>query len=146
MIQGVIIRSLRVIPDSRGDILHMLRSDDDDFTGFGEIYFSEIGSGVVKTWRRHLRHVSRIAVPVGQVHVHLFDGRQQSATYESSDLVSLGRTDHKLVIIPPGIWSLFVGRGNGVSLITNCTDYPHDPLEVERADADDSRFPTNWKD
>ena len=40
MIEGVKITPLRQIPDERGKIMHMLKSTDDHFSGFGEIYFS----------------------------------------------------------------------------------------------------------
>ena len=44
MIDGVVVKPLRRIPDERGYIMHMLRSDDPDFEKFGEIYFSTIFS------------------------------------------------------------------------------------------------------
>ena len=40
-IEGVVVQSLEQIVDDRGSILHMLRSDSELFTKFGEIYFSE---------------------------------------------------------------------------------------------------------
>ena len=36
-IEGVIVRPLRQIIDNRGAILHMMRSDSELFTQFGEI-------------------------------------------------------------------------------------------------------------
>ena len=48
MIKDVVITSLRKIPDERGSILHMLRSDAKHFIQFGEIYFSTAYPGVVK--------------------------------------------------------------------------------------------------
>ena len=41
-LSGVKLIPLKVIEDSRGDILHMIRSDSDYFLGFGEAYFSTI--------------------------------------------------------------------------------------------------------
>ncbi len=41
-IDGVKVIKLRKIPDERGTIYHMLRSSDEHFTKFGEIYFSKI--------------------------------------------------------------------------------------------------------
>ncbi len=48
MIDGVLIRPLKIIPDSRGQIMHMLRSDSPGFAGFGEVYFSCIEPGAIK--------------------------------------------------------------------------------------------------
>ena len=34
MIEGVIINSLKQIPDERGKVMHMLRDDSEGFVGF----------------------------------------------------------------------------------------------------------------
>ena len=48
LIEGVVITPLKQIPDERGNVMHMFRSDDPEFEKFGEIYFSVIFSGMVK--------------------------------------------------------------------------------------------------
>ncbi len=40
MIEGVLVVPLRKIPDERGMVMHMLRTDAEHFQQFGEIYFS----------------------------------------------------------------------------------------------------------
>ena len=52
-IEGVIIQPLKQIADNRGSVLHMLKNDSSLFKQFGEVYFSEIHSGLVKAWKRH---------------------------------------------------------------------------------------------
>ena len=52
-IDGVQVVPLRRIPDERGTILHMLRSTDQHFIEFGEIYFSTVYAEVVKGWHKH---------------------------------------------------------------------------------------------
>ena len=52
-IEGVIIQPLKQIADNRGSVLHMLDNDSSLFKQFGEVYFSEIHSGLVKAWKRH---------------------------------------------------------------------------------------------
>ena len=53
MIEGIIITPLKKIIDERGTIMHMLRSDSDVFTSFGEIYFSTINPKFIKAWHKH---------------------------------------------------------------------------------------------
>ena len=53
MIDGVIIKKLRRICDDRGTIMQMQESSNEEFVGFGEIYFSTIYPGVVKGWHLH---------------------------------------------------------------------------------------------
>ncbi len=40
MIQGVRVKTLRVIPDERGRLMEMLRVDDDLFIKFGQVYMT----------------------------------------------------------------------------------------------------------
>ena len=67
MIDGVVVKALRRIPDERGYIMHMLRADDPDFERFGEIYFSTAYPGVIKAWHLHQEMVLNYAVVVGMV-------------------------------------------------------------------------------
>ena len=53
MIAGVKIVPLRKICDERGMVMHMLKSTDEHFLQFGEIYFSCGYPGVVKAWHLH---------------------------------------------------------------------------------------------
>ncbi|MFV2082767.1 MAG: dTDP-4-dehydrorhamnose 3,5-epimerase, partial [bacterium] len=38
MIEGVKVKELKVIPDERGRLMEMLRSDDDIYSQFGQVY------------------------------------------------------------------------------------------------------------
>ncbi|MSO83247.1 MAG: hypothetical protein EXQ53_08140, partial [Acidobacteria bacterium] len=61
-IQGVKTKSLRLIPDERGWLLEILRSDESDlFTTFGQVYVSATYPGVVKAWHYHQRQVDNFA-------------------------------------------------------------------------------------
>ena len=79
-IEGVVVQSLEQIVDDRGSILHMLRSDSELFTQFGEIYFSEIHSGIIKAWKRHKKQTQNLAVPVNKIRLVIFDPRPDSKT------------------------------------------------------------------
>jgi dTDP-4-dehydrorhamnose 3,5-epimerase len=46
MIQGVQIAARKVIPDDRGKIMHIMKSADEQFKTFGEVYCSTVYPGV----------------------------------------------------------------------------------------------------
>lgn len=48
MIQGVITKSLKLIPDERGHLMEILRNDDAIFEKFGQVYKTTAYPGVVK--------------------------------------------------------------------------------------------------
>lgn len=135
-IDGVVAAPLRVIEGARGAVLHMLCADWPLFTGFGEVYFSEINPGVVKAWKRHRRMTQRLAVPVGRVKFVLYDDRSDSLTRSHVATCELGRPDaYRLLIIPPGVWYGWQGLALAPSLLANCTDLPHDPAESDYVEA-----------
>lgn len=130
-IAGVVLVRLRVLPDARGAVLHMLREDSPVFQRFGEVYFSEINPAVVKAWKRHRGMTQHFAVPVGRVKFVLYDDRPDSRTFGTTAVHVLGRPDaYGLLVIPPNVWYGFMGLGSTPSLVANCTDFPHDPEEA----------------
>jgi dTDP-4-dehydrorhamnose 3,5-epimerase len=135
-IEGVSVRPLRRIEDPRGAVLHMLRADDPWFEHFGEIYFSAVHAGEVRAWRRHTRLTSNLAVPTGSIRLALVDGRPGSPTAGQRLEIDTGDGAYALVTIPPGVWTGWQGLGPATALVANCATEPHDPDEVERADAD----------
>ena len=146
MIAGVERHPLRVISDSRGAVLHMLRADAPHFRGFGEVYFSEVVPGAVKAWKRHKRMTQRFAVPVGRIKLVIFDDRSGSATTGEVEVVEIGRPDaYSLVIVPPLLWYGFTCISAGSALLANCPDLPHDPSEAETVDMSAAgRIPYAW--
>ena len=80
MIDGVTVKPLRRIPDERGYIMHMLRSSDPEFEGFGEIYFSTIYPGAIKAWHLHQEMTLNYAVVVGMIKLVLYDDRETCPT------------------------------------------------------------------
>jgi dTDP-4-dehydrorhamnose 3,5-epimerase len=144
MIDGVVLKPLRQIPDERGKILHMLRSDEPGFEPFGEIYFSLVFPGVVKGWHLHRRMVLRYAVPVGLVKLVLFDDREGSPTRGELMEIFTGPENYQLIRIPTGVWNGFKGVGVTPSIVANCSTIPHDPDEIVRRDPFDPRIPYKW--
>ena len=89
MIDGVTVKPLRRIPDERGYIMHMLRSDDPEFESFGEIYFSTIYPGVIKAWHLHKEMTLNYAVVSGMIKLVLHDDRSSLAAHYHGELYRL---------------------------------------------------------
>jgi dTDP-4-dehydrorhamnose 3,5-epimerase len=144
-IEGLTFTALRQIVDSRGAVLHMLRCDAADFTGFGECYFSETLPGAIKAWKRHRKQTQNLAVPVGRVRIAVYDDRQASPTRGNLRVTELGRPDaYGRLRIPPGLWYGFSCTSAVPALVVNCADLPHDPADGESRSADDSSIPYTW--
>ncbi len=130
-IHGCILSPLRIIPGEKGDVLHALRSTDVGFAAFGEAYFSSVKKGEVKGWRRHHRMTLNLVVPVGKIRFLLHDERLDSLSFGIMEEVTLSIENYQRLTVPPGIWLAFEGLDEGLNLLLNITDLPHDPTESD---------------
>ena len=75
MIDGVMVKQLKVVPDERGRLMECLRNDDDLFIQFGQFYMTTTFPGVVKGWHLHDGQWDNIVCVKGMIKLVLFDGR-----------------------------------------------------------------------
>jgi len=143
-IDGVVIHSLRRIPDERGVVMPMLRADDPHFVGFGEIYFSVIFPGIIKGWHLHSRMVINYAVVEGNIKLVLYDQRESSPSRGRIQEIVFGQVDYKLVQVPPGVVNGFTAVGGQKAIVANCANIPHDPTEITRLDPFTPSIPYDW--
>lgn len=145
MIHGVLIQPLLQIPDERGKVMHMLRSDDPYFEKFGEIYFATVFPNVVKGWHIHEEMTLNYAVISGSIKLVLYDEREDSPTRGELMELFLGDGNYVLVKIPPKIWNGFKGIGSIPAIVANCATLPHDPKEISRLDPHKNHIPYKWE-
>jgi len=145
MINGVKITPLRIIPDDRGKIMHIMKSSDERFTAFGEVYCSTIYPGIVKGWHVHEKMTLNYAVLKGNIKFVLFDGRPESKTYREIQEIIIGDNNYVMVTVPPYVWNGFRGIGTEEAFVINFTDIPHDPTEIKRMDPHkNDLIPYDW--
>ena len=146
MIEGISISPRRQLPDERGTVMHMLKSSDAAFAGFGEVYFSTVKQGAVKAWKRHREMTLNIICLYGAVRFVCFDSRSASSTVGVVQEIALTAepSGYVLATIPPGIWTGFAGVAEGESILCNCANMPHDPTESDRLPAETTNIPYHW--
>jgi dTDP-4-dehydrorhamnose 3,5-epimerase len=145
-IEGVFIKELMQFQDDRGSVLHMLKSNDNNFNKFGEVYFSEILPGKIKAWKYHKKQSQNITVPIGNVKFVIYDDRKNSKTFNNTLEIELGRPNSYILLhIPPGLWYGFKSKSLYPSLIVNCADMPHDKDESFKKDYLDNFCNINWE-
>jgi len=144
MIEGVIIKQLRKIPDERGSIMHMLKVTDSEFEKFGEIYFSTVYPGAIKGWHLHKVMILNYAVVKGNIKLVLFDMRDDSSTKGGLQEIFVGDKNYCLVRIPPGVANGFKGIGVEEAIVANCPSHPHDSGEIRRIDPFTKDIPYDW--
>jgi dTDP-4-dehydrorhamnose 3,5-epimerase len=138
MIEGVIITPLDIINTPGGDVMHAMKGSSVGFSEFGEAYFSQVGSGAVKAWKRHKKMVLNIVVPVGKIRFVLFDDRD--ASYQKFQEVILSKNNYCRLTVPPMIWMGFQGLDIDTSLLLNIASIEHSTQESDRRTVDSIKF------
>jgi dTDP-4-dehydrorhamnose 3,5-epimerase len=137
---GAQLVPLRRIDAPAGAVMHGLKASEPAFQGFGEAYFTTIGKGQVKAWKRHRRMVSNLIVPVGEIRLKLFDDRADSPTRGQLFELTLGSGNYQRLTLSPGLWFGFEGLAEGLNLMLNLASIEHDPTESDALPQDDPRF------
>lgn len=146
MIDGVQTKQLKVIPDERGKLMEILRSDDTLFNKFGQVYVTYIYPGVVKAWHCHKKQTDSFTVVNGMAKLVLFDGREDSNTRGEVNEFFIGIDNPLLVQIPPGVYHGIKGIGEITAIALNVPTEPYDydnPDEI-RLSWDTDKIPYDW--
>lgn len=126
LIDGVRTRRLRVIPDDRGWLMEILRSDDKElFSGFGQVYVSATYPGVVKAWHYHKLQLDNFACVSGMVKLVLVDTRPGSPTEGMVNEFVIGALDPMLVQVPKLVYHGWKCIGTEVALVVNTPTEPY---------------------
>jgi dTDP-4-dehydrorhamnose 3,5-epimerase len=146
VIQGVRVKALKVIADERGWLMEMLRSDDDLFNGFGQVYMTAAYPGVVKGWHYHKLQTDHFVCIKGMMKLVLYDSREDSPTRGEVQEFHLGERSQQLVQIPPLVYHGFKCTGEEPAIVVNTVTHPynHDDPDEFRADPHDNDIPYDW--
>jgi dTDP-4-dehydrorhamnose 3,5-epimerase len=141
MIEGVSVRKLRLIPDERGFLMEMFRSDWDEFEKFGQTYITAVNPGAVKAWHYHKLQTDHFICVAGMAKVVLYDAREGSPTHGEVNEFFMGTLNPTLLKIPPFVYHGFKGISQEMTLIVNV------PTELYNyATPDEYRLPAHTDD
>ena len=146
MIDGVVVKPLRLIPDERGWLMEMLRADDPFFQQFGQCYVTAVYPGVVKGWHYHKQQTDHFVGVHGMAKVVLYDRRETSPTRGEVNEFFLGERNNSLVLIPPGVLHGMKGIGTDVALIINLPTHTYNYANPDeyRIDPHSPEIPYTW--
>jgi dTDP-4-dehydrorhamnose 3,5-epimerase len=137
-IDGIRTKSLKVIPDERGRLMEVLRSDDEIFIKFGQMYMTTCYPGVVKAWHYHRKQFDSIAVLKGMLKLVAYDAREGSPTRGQVQEFFIGDHNPMVVQIPPLVFHGFKGISPEETIVVNCSSEL-----FNRAEPDECRIPAH---
>ena len=146
MINGVLVKKLKVIPDERGRLMEILRADDECFQKFGQVYMTTAYPGVVKGWHYHKKQADNMAVVKGMMKIVLYDSRKKSATYGEINEIFAGIYNPVLVHIPPLVYHGFKCISDEDAVVINTTTevYNYSQPDEFRLPAHSGEIPYDW--
>lgn len=146
MIEGVLVKELKVHCDERGQLYEILRSDEALFSHFGQAYITSCFPGVVKAWHLHKLQTDSLCVIRGSAKFVLYDSREDSPT--KGEINEFFPCDQRrlLVQVPPGVYHGFKNVGADELLVLNLPTetYNYDHPDEYRVDPHENDIPYDW--
>ena len=146
MIEGIKTKNLRMLSDERGWLTEILRSDDEIFEKFGQVYATAAYPDVVKAWHMHKKQTDNLACIKGGVRLVLYDGRKGSKTKGEINEFTIGEKNPLLVKVPPEVWHGFKAVGETAIVVNVPTElYNYKNPDEHRLPPDTDKILYNWK-
>ena len=146
LIDGVQVKNLKVLPDERGLLMEILRSDEAIYEKFGQAYITVVKPRVVKGWHYHKFQTDHFVGLHGEPKVVLYDARKASPTFGAVNEFVLGMKNPLLVKIPTYVYHGFTAIGNEDAMILNLPTevYHYKEPDEFRADPFTKEIPYDW--
>ncbi|MEK6715240.1 MAG: dTDP-4-dehydrorhamnose 3,5-epimerase family protein [Candidatus Omnitrophota bacterium] len=147
MIDGVKVKNLKVIADERGKLMEILRSDEQIFLKFGQVYMTTAKPQAVKAWHHHKKQTDSFTCVYGKIKLVLYDARHSSKTYKEINEFILSLEEPKLVQIPPEVLHGFKAQGDVEAIVINTPTFPYNKESPDeyRLDAYENNIPYDWR-
>ena len=125
IIAGVCLTDRKVISNSKGNIYHILKATDKEYSGFGEAYMTTVHHNVIKGWKKHEKMVLNLVVLEGEVCFYFVNEKENK-----NGKVVMSDRQNQLLTVSPGVWMAFEGKSNDQNIVLNIASIAHDPDEA----------------
>jgi dTDP-4-dehydrorhamnose 3,5-epimerase len=146
MIEGVRIKTLRVIPDERGRLMEILRNDEEHFQQFGQVYATTTYPNVVKAWHYHKIQTDNVTVVQGMLKLVLYDPREGSPTKGEVNEFFIGVHNPVLVQIPPQVYHgwMCISEQEAIAVNIPTAAYNREKPDEYRVHPHENDIPYTW--
>lgn len=127
--------------------MEMLRSDDEFFEKFGQVYVSTTYPGVIKAWHYHRLQRDNVTCIKGMLKVVLYDSREDSETRGELMELFIGDLNPALISIPPMIYHGWKCVSECMAFAVNAPTeaYNYESPDEYRLPYDDPTIPYQWE-
>ncbi len=130
LLSDIIINETTTIPNELGDIVKIVKCNDEEIKKISEVYCSWVVPNKIKAWKKQEIQTMNLFVLLGTIRFVFIDSNEEIMRFD------INSNSNKLLTIPPGIWYGFKCISNDNGLILNSTDIAHNPNSVSRKTVD----------
>lgn len=147
MIAGVRHKKLQKHCDDRGYFAELVRDDEGLLKRFGQMSVSMSYPGVIKAFHYHEEQDDIWYFPLGNAQVVLYDLRQESESYQETNVFYMGEENPSVLLIPRGVAHGYRVLGNRPLMIVYLTtqSYRPDAPDEHRIPWNDPKINFNWQ-
>ena len=147
MIEGVRVKKLKVVPDERGRLMEILRSDDEIFQQFGQVYMTTAKPAAIKAWHYHKLQTDNFTCVFGKIRLALYDAREGSGTFKEVQDFIIDLENPFLVQIPASVYHGFKCIGDKEAIVINTVTRAYNRANPDeyRIDPYENDIPYDWR-
>ncbi len=138
MIKDVRIVDLVYRIDDRGYLTEILRTTDEHFTKFGQVYLvGDLTKGIIRAFHKHAVLWDWFFISHGAAKFVLVDDRKDSPTYKNMDIFVLSIRNPALLVVPPGVYHGWMSLEDDTQMISIASEvYNRKKPDEERISPD----------
>jgi len=109
--------------DDRGYLIEILRSSDDYFTKFGQVYLvGNFARGVIRAFHKHNVLWDFFFISHGAAKFIFVDDRENSPTYKEVNTFVVSSRNPSLLVVPPGVYHGWMSLEDDTQLISTASE------------------------
>jgi dTDP-4-dehydrorhamnose 3,5-epimerase len=147
MIEGVKIKQIKRHCDDRGFFSEIIKFGEETFAQVKQTSYSQTYPGVIKAFHWHKKQTDIWFFASGMAQVVLYDLREDSSTYQETNVFYMGEANPLLLLIPPGVAHGYRVLGSQPAGLFYHTTEPYNPEnpDEERIPFDDPKIGFDWQ-
>jgi dTDP-4-dehydrorhamnose 3,5-epimerase len=125
LIEGVVLREVRNVPQRSGLLTELFRRDWLDGEA-DQVFQVLLPAGALSAWHAHEAVTDRLFVSYGSLKIVLYDDREGSPTHGLVNEILCSLYRPRLILVPPKVWHGVQNASKEPAMIVNVPDRAYD--------------------
>lgn len=123
MIEGVKLVKLEAHVDDRGYLIEIIRSSDEHFTKFGQVYMvGNFAKATIRAFHKHNVLWDWFFISHGAAKFILVDDRKESRSFKNIETYVVSSRNPALIVVPPGVYHGWMSLEDDTQMISTASE------------------------